>query len=31
MGIVTSAADDNPQILVKKIDVRRRKVYSKEG
>jgi len=30
-GIVTSAADDNPQILVKKIDVRRRKVYSKEG
>ena len=30
-GIVTSAADDNPQILVKSIDVRRRKVYSKEG
>lgn len=30
-GIVTSSADSNPQILVKKIDVRRRKVYSKEG
>ena len=30
-GIVTSQADTNPQILVKKIDVRRRKVYSKEG
>jgi len=30
-GIVTSAADSNPQILVKSIDVRRRKVYSKEG
>ncbi len=30
-GIVTSQADTNPQILVKKVDVRRRKVYSKEG
>jgi len=30
-GLVTSSADTNPQILVKKIDVRRRKVYSKEG
>lgn len=30
-GIVTSTADSNPQILVKRIDVRRRKVYSKEG
>tara|TARA_B100000282_G_C31688347_1_gene470218 strand:- start:585 stop:1163 length:579 start_codon:yes stop_codon:yes gene_type:complete len=30
-GIVTSQADINPQILVKKVDVRRRKVYSKEG
>ena len=30
-GTLTSAADTNPQILVKKIDVRRRKVYSKEG
>ncbi len=30
-GTVTSQADANPQILVKKIDVRRRKVYSKEG
>lgn len=30
-GIVTSQADTNPQILVKSIDVRRRKVYSKEG
>ena len=30
-GTVTSQADTNPQILVKKVDVRRRKVYSKEG
>ena len=30
-GTVTSNADTNPQILVKKVDVRRRKVYSKEG
>ena len=30
-GLVTSQADTNPQILVKKVDVRRRKVYSKEG
>lgn len=30
-GIVTSQADTNPKIFVKKIDVRRRKVYSKEG
>ena len=30
-GLVTSQADDNPQIFVKKVDVRRRKVYSKEG
>lgn len=30
-GIVTSQADTNPQIFVKKIDIRRRKVYSKRG
>lgn len=30
-GLVTSQADTNPQVFVKKIDVRRRKVYSKEG
>ena len=30
-GIVTSQADSNPQIFVKKVDIRRRKVYSKRG
>ena len=30
-GLVTSQADTNPQIFVKKIDIRRRKVYSKRG
>jgi len=30
-GIVTSQADTNPQVFVKKIDVRRRKLYSMEG
>ena len=30
-GLVTSQADTNPHILVKKDDVRRRKVDSKEG
>ena len=30
-GLVTSQADTNPQIFVKKVDVRRRKLYSMEG